>query len=285
MEELLKLLGFTTPLIYAAAAYGFFHWLDENASDEAKVALARTMSLKDYKNEQVASALVEVFDRIYTYPLLRWRAFFRSVLITTVISVIWVFEFMPYFLTKVCAAVAAVPSLREEMIEVCNTGVGFWPILIGTTPLLVFNVPSDYLSLFVIRPLLIRSGTKPVISLILGAVSGAAIVLAVNSLRSFLNGLVLAAVDKTAPSPYDLIMPDSPFSLLLAWPALAVFVWLPLFALGIVIVRLLTPLSWIVGRTQWFLKEGKEHPLRAIGYVAAIVVFLGTVAGRAVFSV
>jgi hypothetical protein len=25
MEELLKLLGFTTPLIYAGAAYGFFH--------------------------------------------------------------------------------------------------------------------------------------------------------------------------------------------------------------------------------------------------------------------
>src|SRR5215469_16409660 len=77
MEELLKFLGFTTPLIYAGAAYGLFHWLDENASDEAKAALARTMLFKDYKNEQVASALVEVFDRIYTYPLLRRRAFFR----------------------------------------------------------------------------------------------------------------------------------------------------------------------------------------------------------------
>jgi hypothetical protein len=71
MEELLKLLGFTTPFMYAAAAYGFFHWLDENASDEAKAALARTMTFKDYKSEQVASALVEVFDRINTYPLLR----------------------------------------------------------------------------------------------------------------------------------------------------------------------------------------------------------------------
>jgi hypothetical protein len=42
-------------------------------------------------------------------------------------------------------------------------------------------------------------------------------------------------------------------------------------------------MTWVVGRTQWFLKEGKEHPLKAIGYVAAVVVFLGTVAGRAVF--
>ena len=68
--------------------------------------------------------------------------------------------------------------------------------------------------------------------------------------------------------------------LIYAWPAFAVFAWLPLFALGIVTARLLTPLSWIVGRTQWFLKEGKEHPLKAIGYVAAVVVFLGTVGGR-----
>jgi hypothetical protein len=48
--------------------------------------------------------------------------------------------------------------------------------------------------------------------------------------------------------------------------------------------RVLTPLSWIVGRTQWFLKEGKEHPLKAIGYVAGVVVFLGTVAARAVIG-
>ena len=41
MEELLKLLGLTTPFIWAAA-YGLFHWLDENASDKAKALPART---------------------------------------------------------------------------------------------------------------------------------------------------------------------------------------------------------------------------------------------------
>jgi hypothetical protein len=79
MEELAKQLGYSiAPFGYAALAYGFFLWLDKELSDETKAALARTMRWKDYKNEQVASALVEVFDRIYTYPLLRWRAFFRS---------------------------------------------------------------------------------------------------------------------------------------------------------------------------------------------------------------
>jgi hypothetical protein len=128
-----------------------------------------------------------------------------------------------------------------------------------------------------------------VIGLALGAVSGAAIVLAVNFLQQAFNVNVFIAIGLLG------IETDSPIELLdiavpgglskwFIWPALLVFSWLPLFALGILIVRLLTPLSWIVGRTQWFLKEGKEHPLKAIGYVAAVVVFLGTVAGRAVFS-
>jgi hypothetical protein len=253
LEKLSEHFGYATPLMYAAAAYGLFHWLDENASDEAKAALARTMRFKDYKNEQVASALVEVFDRIYTYPLLRWRAFFRSLLFTTVVSAIYVFEYK-------------------------TLGYDFFDWLVG----LFFNVFTDYLSLFVIRPLLVRSGTKPVIALALGAVSGAAIVWIANILRGqaiIAERCVLLGAGFCGDFSVDFVG-----ATVFIWPALAVFAWLPLFALGIVIVRLLTPLSWMVGRTQWFLKEGKEHPLKAIGYVAAVVVFLSTVAGRLVFS-
>jgi len=273
MEELLEKLaehfGFVAPFGYAAAAYGLFHWLDENASDEAKAALARTMLFKDYKNEQVASALVEVFDRIYTYPLLRWRAFFRSLVFTTVVLAIYLFEF------------ETAPPWKWRAPD--------WTIWTGA---FLFNILSDYLSLFVIRPLLVRSGTKPVIGLVLGTVSGAAIVLVGNLLREvFIEPFFLVAQGH-GPSP--LVWLAAPMSwvapvmfrayMISSWPALAVFVWLPLFAVGILTARLLTPLSWMVGRAQWFLKEGKEHPLKAIGYVAAVVVFLGTVAGRAVFS-
>jgi hypothetical protein len=90
--KLLDHLGYAAPLLYAAAAYGLFNWLDENLSDAAKAALASTMKFKDYGKEQVASALVEVFDRIYTFPLLNWRAFARSVLFTTVVFVIYILE-------------------------------------------------------------------------------------------------------------------------------------------------------------------------------------------------
>jgi hypothetical protein len=273
MEETLKKLaetfGFVVPFGYGAAAYGLFHWLDENASDEAKAALARTMLFKEYKNEQVASALVEVFDRIYTYPLLGWRAFFRSLVFTTLVLTIYLLETEPE------------PPWKWRAPDWTLWTIAF-----------LFNILSDYLSLFVIRPLLVRSGTKPVIGLSLGAASGAAIVLVGNLLREvFIQPFFLVAegighsilawlgapLCWFAPAMFRAYMITS-------WPALAVFVWLPLFALGILIVRLLTPLSWVVGRTQWFLKEGKEHPLKAVGSVAAVVVFLGTVAVRAVFS-
>jgi hypothetical protein len=145
MEELLKYLGFTAPLIYAGAAYGFFHWLDENASDEAKAALARTMRFKDYKNEQVASALVQQFDRIYTYPLLRWRAFFRSVLFTTAVLVIYVFE-------------VYLPAMMRWIVELGldqRWEMSFWLWFLGAfVKLFLYNVFTDYLSLFVIRPVL-----------------------------------------------------------------------------------------------------------------------------------
>jgi hypothetical protein len=289
MEELAKQLGYNTaPFMYAAAAYGLFHWLDENASDEAKAALARTMSFKDYKKEQIASALVEVFDLIYTYPLLRSRAFFRSLLFTTAVSVVYVVEFVPFKGRAIDLFLPPFGQTKSEF-DLGAFAISFvfwgWPL----------NVASDYLSLFVIRPLLIRSGTKPVIGLALGTVSGVAIVLAANVLRSVAmavhhdwqdaihnwQALILLNALPFAP-PWD----PGFFAMWALWsfPAIAVFVWLPLFAFGIVIARLLTPLSWIVGRTQWFLKEGKEHPLKAIGYVAAVVVFLGTVAGRIVFS-
>jgi hypothetical protein len=239
--------GLAAAFGYAVLAYGLFFWLDKEASDEAKAALARTMSLKDYKSEQVASALVEVFDRIYTYPLLRWRAFLRSLLFTTIVSAIWLYEVLARF-----------PTAFSR------------PLIFLVAFSLSFNFITDYVSLFVIRPLPIRSGTKPVIGLALGAVSGAAIVLGANLLRVVALPLIcglfstprclIVWCDATTffglprgtieSSQHWIIFLISNASMFWSWPALAVFVWLPLFALGIVIARLFTPLSWMVGRTR-----------------------------------
>jgi hypothetical protein len=228
------------------------------------------MRFKDYKKEQVASALVEKFDRIHTYPLLRWRALGRSLLFSTVVLAIYLFE--------LCRALL--------------TGLDFETTTAFATAFL-FNFFTDYLALFVIRPVLIRSGTKPVIGLVLGGTTGAAIVFATQLVRLIVvNALFDLGVH--ANISFKLLSKllayaahvtlTQRFGEIFVYPALAVFAWLPVLALGILIARLLTPLSWVVGRTQWFLKEGKEHALRAIGYLAAVVIFIGAVAWRTVFS-
>ena len=58
LEKLLEHSGYATPFMYAGLAYALFHWLDEKASDEAKAALARTMSLKDY-NQSLSARWTE----------------------------------------------------------------------------------------------------------------------------------------------------------------------------------------------------------------------------------
>ena|ERR1700730_1883359 len=94
--ELPKVWGFTTPFIYASAAYGFFHWLDKKASGPAKKAISSWLEPKEYDKAAVAAAIVELFDRVYTRPLLRWRALGRSASITLLLSGILIYEFYSY---------------------------------------------------------------------------------------------------------------------------------------------------------------------------------------------
>jgi hypothetical protein len=56
IDKLLDHLGYATPLLYAGAAYGLFAWLDKEASDEAKAALAKTMRLINLEPKQRPSA-------------------------------------------------------------------------------------------------------------------------------------------------------------------------------------------------------------------------------------
>jgi hypothetical protein len=63
LSEVLKLMGFTTPFVYAAAVYGLFHYLDKKASGAAKKAISGWLQPKEYDKAAVAAAMVEIFDR------------------------------------------------------------------------------------------------------------------------------------------------------------------------------------------------------------------------------
>src|SRR5882724_3351701 len=92
LTEVLKLLGFTTPFVYAAATYGVFHWLDKKASGPAKRALTARLQSQPPNKETLANYALEVFDRIYSRPFLHWRGLFRSSVLTTAITAICWYE-------------------------------------------------------------------------------------------------------------------------------------------------------------------------------------------------
>jgi hypothetical protein len=66
LPEALKLLGVSTPFIYASATYGLFHYLDSKASGEAKQAISSWLKPLEYAKADVSGAIVELFDRLYT---------------------------------------------------------------------------------------------------------------------------------------------------------------------------------------------------------------------------
>jgi hypothetical protein len=91
--KVLELLGFATPLLYAGATYGFFHWLDKKASGPAKRAISEWLEPREYDRADVQAAVLEIFDRVYTKPLMAWRAFFRSAIITIGASPVLIYNF------------------------------------------------------------------------------------------------------------------------------------------------------------------------------------------------
>jgi hypothetical protein len=265
MAELLKHLGFATPLIYAAAAYGLFHWLDSNASEDAKKALAGVMKFSEYDRSRLSAALVEVFDLIYTKPLLHWRAFARSSIISILVAAIYCYE-LGLFQEWSDGPASDGDADDIEIIYI-----------IGSS--LLFNILIDYLSLFVLRRWLLFCGNHAILALITGTIISVCIIL-LGYISRFLVSFLILARGHPDPSLLDPLWLLSWFPLLaqepgyLVLPNVLVFTWLPLFAAGILVVQLMKPISWGVSKMQWLLKDGKERPLIAVGYVAGVIVFV-----------
>jgi hypothetical protein len=64
------------------------------------------------------------------------------------------------------------------------------------------------------------------------------------------------------------------YTLVTSAGALLVHLWLPLFALCVGLLKGLNYFLLAANAAKWFLKRGKDHPLEAVGFVAAPLVFL-----------
>src|ERR1051325_1904192 len=157
VSEALKILGLTTPLLYGALIYGFFHYLDKRASGEAKRAISAWLETFRYDAGAVASAMMELFDKIYGIPLLARRAFLRSVLFTVGVTTAFLYE-------------------SGELRTLVNLA-GFTIIgRMAFASFLLINCLADYAALFLIRPMLGIGSDRPIAVLLAGIIAGATIV-------------------------------------------------------------------------------------------------------------
>jgi len=85
VKNFLEAAGLGTPFIFAAATYGLFFWLDRNASAPASKAISGWLKGQSYSRIDIRSAVISVFDRLYSSPLLRIRAFLRYSVVSSII--------------------------------------------------------------------------------------------------------------------------------------------------------------------------------------------------------
>ncbi len=250
--EVLKLLGFATPLVYAGASYRFFHWLDEKASAQAKEAISSWLQPKERDRAAVAAAVLEIFDRVYTRPLLAWRAFYRSAIITMVGAVIMLFAFG--------RSNVDLMHLETHVMMFC---------------LAVVNVSISYAALFIISRVLGSHSIGVVKALLLGPAIGIAMIVFVGNVIGFFLGSLAGPVLQMLHYERSVNMS---FGAMIIGSAWFVHLWLPFFALCVGLLKALNYILLTVNKVQWFLERGKDHPFDALGFVAAPSVFLGAVA-------
>jgi hypothetical protein len=285
VSEALKLLGFGTPFIYASATYGLFHYLDNRASGQAKKAISGWLQPREYDKAGVADAMVEIFDRLYTRPLFGWRALMRSAIFTICMTAVFFYEF------------GLLSTLMTFIARVRHVWV--WPIIAAGV---LANVACDYIALFLIRPFLVFGKRRPMLASLLAPMAGISIVLAAyyglaqvvifsvaqdfttQSLKTGVCDELITTLHVSPQGPCaDFVVEVGNAGALyqalqrvLRPAAFVVHLWLPLLALCVLFLRSLNYFRFAVGGVQWFLKRGREHPLDAIGTVAAILIFLVT---------
>jgi hypothetical protein len=260
LTEVLKTLGFATPFVNAAATYALFHWLDKRASGSAKAAISSWVHIKEYDRAAVSEAILELFDRVYSPKLLSLTAFTRVAVITTLITVLLVL------------GLNDLPTVTSVLAKAGS-------FVISTA---AFNILIDYVSLFFVRSWLRKAKDSVAMSLVFGPALGMIIVIVSMVCRELIFLRLFVIADNDDPFWSLALINLSSNFISLFWgsfsiAAMAVHLWLPLFGVGVGVLKGINYLRVAVGWAQWFIKQGRHHPLDAVGYVAAVLVFVVTI--------
>jgi hypothetical protein len=269
LEKAFDALGLAAEFGPAAATYIIFLWLDRKSSDEARASIATWTRGDAHRAGDLTYAIVSIFDRIYSHPIFSFRVFRRSMLITTVTFLIY-FLLLPLMLVRTL-------NWKDLNDFVSSFSSANW-LSAAVAALYIANVLSDYLSLFIVRRCLVFAGQHLIASLSLATLSGLATVVVLFAFWVALASTVFPFIyHATFLKEMESFLADAPSRVWQeARPALIVQMWLPLLAVGVLSLRVLQVFLYAVGRAQWFLRGGSNHPIEAAGLIAAILVFMGT---------
>jgi hypothetical protein len=264
-------LGLGIPFMLATATYGLFYWLDKNASAQATRAISAWFRGQAYAKIDLSAAIVGAFDKLYKSPLLSFRAFRRSIAVSIV-----VYSSSSFLLFMMA------PSWRARFSQPFLSYTDWAGILL--LAVLCF-ILIDYISLFVVRKCLTIAEHYLMLSLIIAFIAGLFIFLLLYSVMAFIimiftafnHNFLFFFLSYGIPSYFRNLFYfylNDPEKLAYLSPMFLVHLWLLLFALGALGTRLLYPIFRIITWAQWFLKQGDRHPMRAIGMVAAALMFI-----------
>jgi hypothetical protein len=178
-KDIFGAIGLGTPFYFAAATYGFFFWLDRNASAQANRAISGWLKGQPHTRIHVSSAIIAAFDRVYTWPLLRKRAFIRSVTFSTFAWIVWT--------TYIGVHINSNPKISEIIKEIYQK-LSLYVIIFEICMTFPIVIISDYLSLFIVRKFL--SFRYPSLSLLFSAISGYVTIFIVGAAVRGLQGFM-----------------------------------------------------------------------------------------------
>jgi hypothetical protein len=117
VKDVIALLGLGTPFIFAAATYGLFHWLDRNASAQATRAISAWLRGRPHQEIQVRLAIIAAFDRLYTAPLLRIRAFLRSAALSSIAFIAYTFRRHVSNIIPLLSFIKSTPGMSQGIMD------------------------------------------------------------------------------------------------------------------------------------------------------------------------
>jgi hypothetical protein len=250
----------------AYLTYSLFDWFDRKEADpKRQIAISAWLKGQPYDRIERKLTVMGAFYRLYGSPLLRIRGFIRASMVTLIV---WA----GYMLL---VAAKANPEARVRFFLDSEFLPTFPIYLIGW-------VICDYISLLVIEKYLTRS--KHLIFSLMWAFFIGVFFIFWFFVAIHLTIIMEMAIRLGVPFPYSAIykMPVAivrsfliePRMIILIEPPLLVHLWLLLFALGAVGSAFIYWCFRSVEGAQWLIKRGDQHPIRAIGLVAAPQVFV-----------